>query len=85
MICYSGTFFATIVLVPVDPKTLPTDPDTLRKIVVDLTAQLDTQQGRLQKVERLLEQLLAARSAKRSEQLSSDQLALFAARRRQRA
>lgn len=64
---------------PVDPKTLPSDAATLRKIVVDLTAQLDTQQGRLQKVERLLEQLLQSRNAKRSEQLSQDQLALFAA------
>jgi transposase len=65
--------------VPVDPKTLPSDPATLQKIVVDLSTQLDTQQGRLQKVERLLAQLLAARNAKRSEQLCRDQLALFAA------
>lgn len=64
---------------PVDPKTLPSDAVTLQKIVVDLTAQLDTQQARLQKVERLLTQLLEARNAKRSEQLSRDQLALFAA------
>jgi transposase len=47
------------------------------KIVVDLTAHMDIQQKRLQKVERLLEQLLEARKAKRSEQLSRDQLALF--------
>jgi transposase len=65
--------------VPVDPKTLPSDPVTLQKIIVDLTAQLDTEQGRLQKVERLLQQLLEARNAKRSEQLSREQLALFAA------
>jgi hypothetical protein len=71
-------FSGTLVAVPVDPRTLPSDPATLKKIVVDLTAQMDTQQTRLQKVERLLEQLLEARNAKRSEQLSRDQLALFA-------
>jgi transposase len=65
--------------VPIDPKTLPSDPATLQKIIVDLTAQLDTEQGRLAKVERLLEQLLEARHGKRSEQLSREQLALFAA------
>jgi len=73
------TFSAIVVLVPVDPKTLPSDAAALRKIVVDLTAQLDTQHSRLRKVEGLLAQLLEARNAKRSEQLSRDQLALFAA------
>jgi transposase len=73
------TFFATLVAVPVDPKILPSDPATLKKMVVDLTAQMDTQQTRLRKVERLLEQLLEARNAKRSERLSRDQLTLFAA------
>jgi transposase len=58
--------------VPVDPKTLPQDPKTLQKIVVDLTAQLD-------RTERLLRQLLAAKTGRKSEQLSRDQLALFAA------
>lgn len=57
---------------PVDPKTLPQDPETLQKIVVDLTAQLD-------RTERLLRQLLAAKTGRKSEQLSPDQLALFAA------
>lgn len=57
---------------PVDPTTLPQDAETLRKIVVDLTAQLD-------RSERLLRQLLSARSGRRSEQLSREQLALFAA------
>ena len=75
----SATFSAILVLVPVDPKTLPSDAATLQKIVVDLTAQMDAQQNRLGKVERLLAQLLEARNAKRSEQLSPDQLALFAA------
>jgi transposase len=57
--------------VPVDPDSLPQDPEILRRIVVDLTKQLD-------KTQRLLQQLLAARSGTRSEQLSADQLRLFA-------
>src|SRR4029077_5909448 len=58
--------------VPVDPKTLPKDTETLRKIVVDLTAQLD-------RTERLLRQLIQAKTGRKSEQLSREQLALFAA------
>jgi transposase len=58
--------------VPVDPKTLPQDPETLQKIIVDITAQLD-------RTERLLRQLVAAKTGRKSEQLSPDQLALFAA------
>lgn len=57
---------------PVDPKTLPEDTETLRKIVVDLTAQLD-------RTERLLRQLIQAKTGRKSEQLSREQLALFAA------
>ena len=57
---------------PVDPKTLPGDTETLRKIVVDLTAQLD-------RTERLLRQLIQAKTGRKSEQLSREQLALFAA------
>ena len=41
-------------------------------MLVDLTAQLD-------RTERLLRQLLAAKTGRKSEQLSPDQLALFAA------
>lgn len=68
---------STILLVPVDPKTLPEDPATLQKIIVDLTAQMDKQNSQLQKVERLLAQLIQAKSGRRSEQLSREQLALF--------
>jgi transposase len=57
--------------VPVDPKTLPEDAETLQKIVVDLTTQLD-------RTERLLRQLLQAKTGRKSEQLSREQLALFA-------
>ena len=57
---------------PVDPKALPGDPETLQKIIVDLTAQLD-------RTERLLRQFLEAKTGSKSEQLSREQLALFAA------
>lgn len=56
---------------PVDPKTLPRDPETLQKMLVDVTAQLD-------RTERLLRQLLEAKTGRKSEQLSREQLALFA-------
>jgi len=57
--------------VAIDPKKLPKDPEILQQIVVDLTRQLD-------KSQRLLQQLLITRSGTRSEQLSPDQLRLFA-------
>jgi hypothetical protein len=57
--------------VPVDPNSLPHDPAILKQMLVDLTTQLD-------KTQRLLAQLLAAKSGTRSEQLSADQLRLFA-------
>lgn len=56
---------------PIDPKSLPNDPEILQQMLVDVTTQLD-------KTQRLLRQLLAAKSGTRSEQLSADQLALFA-------
>ena len=59
------------ICLPVDPKALPGDPETLQKIIVDLTAQLD-------RTERLLRQLLQAKTGRKSEQLSREQLALFA-------
>jgi hypothetical protein len=65
--------------VPIDPRQLPDDPEILRKIVVDLTVQLESGHKRLAKVERLLEQLLEAKTGRRSEKLSPDQLALFEA------
>jgi hypothetical protein len=57
---------------PVDPKTLPEDPATLKRMLVDITSQLD-------RTERLLRQLLQAKTGSKSEQLSREQLALFAA------
>src|SRR6185312_15786126 len=65
------TIALTINVVPIDPKSLPKDPEILQQMLVDVTTQLD-------KTQRLLLQLLAAKSGTRSEQISSDQLALFA-------
>jgi hypothetical protein len=59
-----------ISIVPVDRNSLPKDPVILQQMLVDLTTQLD-------KTQRLLAQLLAAKSGTRSEQLSADQLRLF--------
>jgi transposase len=56
--------------VPVDRNSLPNDPAILQQMLIDLTAQLD-------KTNRLLRQLLEAKHATRSEQLSPDQLHLF--------
>jgi len=57
--------------VPIDPNSLPKDPEILQQMLVDLTTQLD-------KTQRLLRQLMEAKSGTRSEQLSADQLRLFA-------
>ncbi len=57
---------------PVDPKTLPEDAATLKRMLVDVTSQLD-------RTERLLRQILQAKTGCKSEQLSREQLALFAA------
>src|ERR1700674_1823599 len=48
-------------------------------MVLDLIAQLDAEQARRIKTENLLRQLLAARSGRRSEQITEEQLALFEA------
>jgi transposase len=65
--------------VPVDQKQLPNDAVTLRGMVLDLIAQLDAEKARRLKTENLLRQLLAARSGRRSEQITEEQLALFEA------
>jgi hypothetical protein len=59
--------------VPVDADQLPEDSNVLRQMIVDLARQLD-------KTQRLLQQLLAAKIGTRSEQLSADQLRLFGGR-----
>src|ERR1700710_2802049 len=48
-------------------------------MVLDLIAQLDAEQARRIKTENLLRQLLAARSGRRSEQITEEQLSLFEA------
>jgi hypothetical protein len=65
--------------VALDPKHLPEDPKILRQMVLDLMAQLDRESTERNKIETLLRELLDARRSRKSEQLSTDQLALFAA------
>jgi transposase len=62
-----------------DPKHLPEDPQVLQQMVLDLMAQLDREFTERHKIETLLRELLDAKRNRKSEQLSRDQLALFAA------
>jgi transposase len=64
--------------VAIDPKHLPDDPKALQQMVLDLMAQLDREFSERSKVESLLRELLDAKRNRKSEQLSQDQLALFA-------
>ena len=68
----------------IDPKHLPDDPQSLRQMVLDLMAQLDREFTERNKIEALLRELLDAKRNRKSEQLSVDQLALFAAALQQR-
>ena len=63
----------------IDIEHLPEDSKILQKMVLDLTAQLDRESAERHKVETILRELLEARRNRKSEQLSADQLALFAA------
>jgi len=65
--------------VAIDIEHLPEDSKILQKMVLDLTAQLDRESAERHKVETILRELLEARRNRKSEQLSADQLALFAA------
>jgi hypothetical protein len=49
--------------VPLDPKNLPQDADTLRKIVVDLAEQLDRSLVEQNKYQSLLRELLERSAA----------------------
>ena len=62
----------------IDPKHLPEDPKALQQMVLDLIAQLDREFTERHKIESLLRELLDARRNRKSEQLTTDQLALFA-------
>ena len=48
-------------------------------MVLDLMAQLDRESAERTKIQNLLRELLDAKRTRKSEQLSADQLALFAA------
>ena len=63
----------------IDPKHLPEDPRALQQMVLDLMAQLDRELSERTKIESLLRELLDGKRNRKSEQLSTDQLALFAA------
>ena len=63
----------------IDPKHLPEDPKVLQQMVLDLMQQLDREFTERNKIENLLRELLDAKRNRKSEQLSEDQLALFAA------
>jgi transposase len=65
--------------VAIDPKHLPEDPKILQQMVLDLLAQLDRESTERSKIEGLLRELLDAKRNRKSEQLTVDQLALFAA------
>ena len=63
----------------IDPKHLPEDSRVLQQMVLDLMAQLDREFTERSKIESLLRELLDAKRSRKSEKLSADQLALFAA------
>jgi transposase len=65
--------------VGIDAKHLPDDPKVLQRMVLDLMTQLDRESAERAKFETLLRELLDAKRNRKSEQLSADQLALFAA------
>jgi len=70
--------------VALDPKHLPEDPKVLQQMVLDLMSQLDREFTERNKIETLLRELLDAKRNRKSEQLSADQLALFASARQAR-
>ncbi len=62
---------------PIDPEKLPQDAGALRRIVLDLIAQLNRESSERHKIENLLRELLDAQRNRKSERLSKEQLALF--------
>jgi hypothetical protein len=69
---------------PLDPKSLPKDAETLKKIVVDLAGQLDRTAGERDressgksKYAEMIRELLEAQRARKSEKLSVEQAGLF--------
>ena len=64
---------------PIDLTQLPEDPQMLQRMVRDLSAQLDRESAERHKIESLLREFLQGKRGRKSEQLSDEQLALFAA------
>lgn len=62
----------------IDPNTLPDNPVVLRQMVIDLAAQLDAHERRLQRVQKILEQLLKWRFGQKRGKIDERQLYLFA-------
>lgn len=62
----------------IDPDSLPKDIDLLQKIVVELCERLQHESSEKNKYRSLLRELLDAQRNRKSEQLSKEQLALFA-------
>jgi transposase len=62
---------------PLDPKMLPRDIETLQKIVADLAGQLDRESAEKNKYRDMLRELLDAQRARKSEQLTKEQAELF--------
>jgi transposase len=71
--------YTTYFIMAIDPQHLPEDPKVLKQMVLDLLAQLDRESAERSKIEALLRELWDAKRSRKSEPLSADQLALFAA------
>lgn len=65
-------------MLSIDPNALPEDVGLLHKIVVELCERLKHETSEKDKYQSLLRELLDAQRNRKSEQLSKDQLALFA-------
>ena len=52
---------------PLDPKMLPRDIETLQKIIADLAGQLDRESAQKNKYRDMLRELLDAQRARKSE------------------
>lgn len=67
-----------MIVVAINLKNLPDNPDLLRQMVIDLATQLDLHERRLQRVQNILEQLLKWRFGQKREKIDERQLFLFA-------
>ena len=67
-----------LLVVTIDPRHLPDNPEVLRQMVLDLATQLEAHERRYQRVQNILEQLLRWRFGRKSEKLDERQMFLFA-------